>query len=73
MQFYPTELPVDSVVMASVHFYFYNFQELMETGNMAFQAKMGKDIIVIWMPKQRSVDEIEAGPQGKTPSHQGQA
>lgn len=57
-QFYPTELPADSVVMASVNFKFYNFQD---NGNWkhGVSGELGKDIIVVWMPKARTVDEIE--------------
>jgi len=59
-RFYPTEIPKDSVVMATMNPRMYNFKD--KSSNQwkhGVVGDLGQDVIVIWMPKARSMEEIE--------------
>lgn len=59
-RFFPTEIPKDSVVMATMNPRMYNFKE-NSSGRWkhGVVGDLGQDVIVIWMPKARSLEEIK--------------
>lgn len=58
-RFFPAEIPVGAVVLASVYPRLYNFERdgVQKCGMVG---DMGEDLIVVYSPKARTVEEIEA-------------
>ena len=66
VRFYPTEIPVDSIVVVSMYPRMYNFREKSSNKvKYGVVGDLGEDIIVVWMPKPRTSEEIQEEMQAK--------